>query len=263
MTNYSSSDVPGTPVPGSSPLGTPSGGPTTTTPDTTAGAAAPTGTTGGTSGIRDEAATVAQDAGEAGRRVADVAKDETRAVADETRFQARRLTDQLGGELREQAATQQARAAQGLRSVGSDFSQMADGGAPTSGYAKDLVRQAGRKADEVAQWLDARDPAALLDEVKSFARRRPGVFLAIAVGAGVIAGRLTRALTAPDQQRTGVTSGTTTRSSSMGTSGLAASGSPSMGGTPVAGRPDLAEDRFPETASVEGAPYPTEGGGLR
>jgi hypothetical protein len=50
---------------------------------------------------------------------------------------------------------------------------------------------AGR-TDSVASWLEAREPADLLDEVKSFARRSPGTFLAIAVGAGVLAGRLTR-----------------------------------------------------------------------
>jgi hypothetical protein len=285
MTNNSSSDVPGTTMPGSSPLGTPSGRPSTTTTDPTIGTPAGTGvgtgagtgvTTPGTTGttgatgttgskppLGDEAKSVAQDAGDAGRRVADVAKDETRAVADETRYQVRRLADQVGGEVREQAATQQTRAAQGIRSIGSDFSQMAEGGAPTSGFANDLARRAGRKADEVAQWLDARDPGDLLQEVKSFARRRPGVFLAIAVGAGILAGRLTRALTAPDDDRGATTYGTTPRSARVPTSGVGMTGTTAMGGTPVTGRPDLAADRFPETTSAEGAPYPAEGGGLR
>lgn len=251
-------------MPGSTPLGTPSGNPATTAPGTAtvgAGSTTPTRTGSGKRALADEASGVAQDAGDAGRRVVDTAKDETRGVAEETRHQVRRITDQLGGELREQAANQQVRAAKGLRSVGSDFSQMADGSA-SSGYATDLVRQAGRKADDVAQWLDARDPGALLQEVKSFARRRPGLFLAIAVGAGIVAGRLTRALTASDDDGSAAASGTTARPRAQRTSERAASGS-SMGGTPVAGRPDLAGDRFPETASAEGAPYPAEGGGLR
>jgi hypothetical protein len=33
-----------------------------------------------------------------------------------------------------------------------------------------------------------------VDELQSFARRRPGMFLAITAGAGLIAGRLTRGL---------------------------------------------------------------------
>jgi hypothetical protein len=40
----------------------------------------------------------------------------------------------------------------------------------------------------------------VLDEVRSFARQRPGAFLAIALGAGILAGRLARGLAAdPDE----------------------------------------------------------------
>lgn len=262
MTNHTSSDVPGT-VPGTQPgiqTGTPVGTQTGTQTGTPVGGKPP---------LKDQAATVAADAGDAGRRVMDVAKDETKSVAEETRHQVRRLTDQVGTELREQAATQQGRAAQGLRSVGSDFSQMADGGAPTSGYANKLVRQAGRKADEVAQWLDARDPGDLLQEAKSFARRRPGVFLAIAVAAGIVAGRLTRALTAPDDEGGAVASGTSPRSARVPTAGVGTTGSAvPTGDTWATATPGLAGDRYTETPSVEANEYPDaneypEGGGRR
>jgi hypothetical protein len=148
------------------------------------------------SGLRDEASNLASEAGSAGRRVADVTKDETRAVASETKQQARRLADEARRELRDQAATQQTRVASGLHSVGGELSRMA-GASAEPGVATDVVREAGRRVDGVAQWLDQRDPGSLLEEVKSFARRRPGVFLAIAVGAGVVAGRLARALATP------------------------------------------------------------------
>ena len=48
----------------------------------------------------------------------------------------------------------------------------------------------------MASWLDGRDPGSLLTEVKSFARQRPGTFLLLAAGAGVLAGRLSRSLSA-------------------------------------------------------------------
>lgn len=147
-------------------------------------------------GLRDEASDLASEAGSAGRRVADVTKDESRAVASETKQQARRLADEARRELRDQAATQQTRVASGLHSVGGELSRMADASAEP-GVATDVVREAGRRADDVARWLEQRDPGSLLEEVKSFARRRPGVFLAIAVGAGVVAGRLARALATP------------------------------------------------------------------
>ena len=45
-----------------------------------------------------------------------------------------------------------------------------------------------------ASWLEQREPADLLDEVRNFARRRPGTFLIGAAVAGLAAGRLTRGL---------------------------------------------------------------------
>ena len=42
-------------------------------------------------------------------------------------------------------------------------------------------------------WSD-RKPGQVVDEMQSFARRRPAVFLVLAAGAGLVAGRLTRGL---------------------------------------------------------------------
>ena len=56
----------------------------------------------------------------------------------------------------------------------------------------DLAQEASRRVCEFSYWLDNHEPADLLDEVKRFARRRPGAFLALAAAAGVVAGRLTR-----------------------------------------------------------------------
>jgi hypothetical protein len=64
------------------------------------------------------------------------------------------------------------------------------------GMASDLVRQAADRASSVASWLETRQPGDLLTEVQRFARNRPGTFLLLAAGAGVLAGRLTRGLTA-------------------------------------------------------------------
>jgi hypothetical protein len=143
-----------------------------------------------------DAATVAADAGAATKHVAGVAKDETKSVAAEAGRQARRLAGRVQGELRNQAATQQSRLADGLHTTASSFSTMADSPGAT-GYAPELVRAAGQRIDAAGRWLGERDPGTLVEEVKSFARRRPGVFLAIAVGAGVVVGRLTRALATP------------------------------------------------------------------
>jgi hypothetical protein len=204
-------------------------------------------------GLRDEASNLASEAGSAGRRVAEVTKDETRAVASETKHQARRLADEARRELRDQAATQQTRVASGLHSVGGELSRMADA-SDEPGAATDVVHEAGRRVNDVAQWLDQRDPGSLLQEVKSFARRRPGLFLAIAVGAGVVAGRLTRALATPSE------------GDGQGESGARpASGTPAGGATDTAAIDDLPRAATPTGVGMTGGVGTThgvEGGGV-
>jgi hypothetical protein len=61
-----------------------------------------------------------------------------------------------------------------------------------SGPATDLAHQAADKVTDLAAWLEHRDPGSLLEEVRTYARRKPGTFLLGAAAAGVLAGRLTR-----------------------------------------------------------------------
>lgn len=147
-----------------------------------------------TAAAKDEARDVARTAAGRTRGVAGTATQEARNVAGEAGAQVKVLAGQLGHDLKSQAGTQQQRAAEGLRSISSQLSSMAEK-AQDSGPASQLVRQVGQRADDVAGWLEDRDPAALLEEVRGFARRRPAAFLAISAGAGLLAGRLTRGLT--------------------------------------------------------------------
>ena len=87
----------------------------------------------------------------------------------------------------------------GLRGVGSQLHKMADA-AEEPGMVTDLVSQAASRVDSAASWLDEREPGDILEEVKSFARQRPGLFIAIAAGAGIVAGRLTKSLMSGDQR---------------------------------------------------------------
>ena len=159
---------------------------------------------------KDEAANVAGEAKGAARNVADTAKTEAKNVAHEAKNSARDLLHQAKTDLNSQAGTQQAKAAEGIRNISSQLRTMAD--APDQqGAASDLIRQAADRSESVASWLDNRDPGSLLEEVKSFARQRPGTFLLLAAGAGLLAGRLGRSLQAgaPETQAaTGYGSGT-------------------------------------------------------
>jgi hypothetical protein len=140
---------------------------------------------------KDQATDVAQTAADAGQRVAGTAKDEAANVATEATRQAQDLLAQTRTELHDQAAAQQQRTASGIRSLSAELGSMAER-SDQSGTATELVRQASAKAGEIAGWLEQRDPGSLVQELKSFARRRPGTFLALAAGAGLAAGRLTR-----------------------------------------------------------------------
>ncbi|GAA4141210.1 hypothetical protein [Leifsonia shinshuensis] len=211
---------------------------TTSAPATYRGPAAPgtaamgTATAPGDAGAgktdvaKEEAARVADSAKDAAADVAGVAKDEAREVAHETKAQAQDLYRQTQQELREQAAIQQQRVADGLRSIGDELAQMSSA-SQQQGVASDIVGQAAERTHSVARWLGERDPGSLLREVKSYARRNPGTFIAAAALTGVLAGRLTRALASgDDQQGAGA--------HSVGSSGAPAAGAPTTG-LPAAG----------------------------
>jgi hypothetical protein len=140
----------------------------------------------------DEAKNVGQTAAQAGSQVASVATDQAKEVAQETQRQAKDLLDQGRTQVKEQVVTQQQKAGQGLSSLAQELRALADGtsqGAP--GPARDLLQQASSSVENFAAMLQNREPAELLDEVRRFARRKPGLFLLGAAAAGVLAGRLT------------------------------------------------------------------------
>ena len=164
--------------------------PTTTGPGATSPSS--TGTTSTKDLAVDEAKNVKDTAAQAGSQVASTAADQAKEVAAETQRQAKDLLDQGRAQLKDQAITQQQKAAQGLTSLAQELRGLADGtssGAP--GPARDLLQQASGMVESFAGRLQNREPAELLDEVRNFARRKPGLFLLGAAAAGVLAGRLT------------------------------------------------------------------------
>lgn len=60
-----------------------------------------------------------------------------------------------------------------------------DKAAQVADAAKDKTRQA-------SQWLEENEPKDLVDAVSGFARSKPLAFVAVAVAAGLVVGRLTR-----------------------------------------------------------------------
>jgi hypothetical protein len=150
---------------------------------------------------QQQAAEVADTAKQAGAQVADTVKEQAGQVTAEAKNQAKQLLAQAQSELSEQAAGTQQRVSEGLHALADELAGMARN-SEQDGVATDLARQAADRARTAAGWLADRDPGSLLDEVRTFARRKPGTYLALALGAGVLAGRLTRGLTAPTTDHT-------------------------------------------------------------
>jgi hypothetical protein len=144
---------------------------------------------------KDQAVSVGHTAAQGGGQVLRTAAEQGRQVATEAGDRARDLYGAAREQVRGQVGDQQRRAAGGLRSVGEELRSMADQGGGT-GPATELARRASGTIDQVAGWLEDREPGAVLDEVKQYARRHPGAFLAGAALLGVLAGRLTRGLAA-------------------------------------------------------------------
>jgi len=148
--------------------------------------------------VRDEAAGVSQSVADAGGRVAQAAADQARQVAGQTRQQAESLLQQGRQQLHEQAVFQQQKVALRLTTVADELRELAHNSSSDS--MGEWTRQGADQLHQFASWLHDREPGDLLDEVRSFARRRPGVFLLGAALAGVVAGRLTGAGVAAVQQ---------------------------------------------------------------
>jgi hypothetical protein len=148
--------------------------------------------TGEDSGLKEQAKQAVGTAAEQGQNVAGVAKDEAQSVAQEARDQARGLLGEARSQLEEQSRTQRDRLVGTLRTLGDDLERMANGDSAGQGMAQDVARQVADRARDLSSRMDGREPADLLEDVRAFARRKPGMFLLGALAAGVVAGRVTR-----------------------------------------------------------------------
>ena len=131
---------------------------------------------------KEEAGAVASTATSAAKDVAGTATEQAKGVATEAVSQARDLVGEATSQARDQAGQQAQKAAQGVRSLATDLQGMAEGKA-SQGPAGDLVKQLAGKGHDLAGYLESADLDTILDDVRSLARRKPGLFLG---GAGVV-----------------------------------------------------------------------------
>lgn len=201
-----------------------------------------------------------QSVSDAGRQVAGTAQDEAKNVASsageqaanvasEARDQTRNLLDQTMSEARSQTNDQMSRIGGKVRELASEMQQMASQ-SEQRGPAAHVVGDLAARGSDVADWLEGHGPEDLVSSVRRYARRSPVGFLVAAAGAGLVVGRLARAMQAGSPR-----SGAGVRQ--YGSQGYAGQGygSQGYGGANPAGTPG-----FAAATSVVGEPYPVSGG---
>ncbi|MFC6063250.1 hypothetical protein [Streptomyces ochraceiscleroticus] len=130
---------------------------------------------------------------EKGQEVAGTARESAAEVAKETAAQGRYLYEKARDQAAGETGAQVRRMAAGLRRIADDLRHMSDEAKPDSPAAS-LVRQAADRGQLLADRLDRGGPDELLNEVKDFARRRPGLFMAGAALAGFAVSRVGRGI---------------------------------------------------------------------
>jgi hypothetical protein len=129
-------------------------------------------------------------AADEGKHVAAIVGEEAQNVAAQAKDEVRGLLDETLHEVNDQSRTQLDRLVGTLQSVSTDLESMAS--STDSGLATQLTQQVAERTRSLSTHLDGREPSDVLDDVRQLARRRPGLFLLGALGAGVVVGRLAR-----------------------------------------------------------------------
>ena len=168
-------------------------------------------------GAAERAGQVASAARDEAQSVASDARGEVSAVASEAAAQAQNLVDETRSALRSQARQGADRTAGALDNLSSQFRALASGDREGAGELGRYADQASERLHTAAERIGSRGLDGLVDDVQSFARRRPGVFLAVAAASGFVAGRLFRGAQAATTDTTaGSTGGNGDRLQALG-----------------------------------------------
>lgn len=122
--------------------------------------------------------------------VAGTARDQTRRVTEEATARARDVGGTIRDRVSDEADTLAQRAVQNVRAWSDELESMTEGRTSPTGRIVGEVAARGRGA---ADYVEDHGMRGIVDQVESFARRRPGLFLVGAAAAGFTAARLVKA----------------------------------------------------------------------
>jgi hypothetical protein len=192
------------------------------------------------------------------RAVTTESKQQLGEVADVARRQAQDLFEDARREVRQQTESQAQRVSGAMRDVSRQLRGLADGN-PDDGPVRTLVRTAADRIDDVTGRFERDGVQGSLASVRDMARRRPFVFLAGAMTAGLVVGRVLR--NADTRRLAQDATGTATGSSANaawhdgGGSGADRAAEPParLGGTPPSAAPQDIEDMMGRPVGVTSA----------
>jgi plasmid stabilization system protein ParE len=182
-------------------------------------------------GVPDQAQAAKDEAIHQASDLKDTALEHVGAVTADAKAKATDVAHDVRRELHTQGETQAKRAASALHDVGSQLSDMANAGQP--GPVSDVTRQLADKSRQVASRLEEGGIDGVGDDLRRFARRQPGLFLAAAGVAGFVVTRMLR-----NAQSNGQSNGLPTQQPRMSTTSPP---SVPMGVGMPAGQPALPE----------------------
>jgi hypothetical protein len=144
-------------------------------------------------------------AAEEGKQVVDTATEGAKQVAQEAGNQARQVIQEAGTQIRSLAAQGQAqlriqaehqtrRASQNLRNLAEQADALAEGRVDEAGPMADQIRRVASQLADSADRLDRRGFDGVVNDVRSFARRRPVAFIGLTALAGFAVSRIGRNL---------------------------------------------------------------------
>ena len=117
--------------------------------------------------------------------------EEARHLVDEGKEQLRSLSGDARSAMRERVDERTSTIAASLAGMADDLETMA-GSTQDEGPLPTAAHQLAGVARNASRRLEEGGAEGVVDDVRSYARRRPGVFLGVAFGLGIVAGRLLR-----------------------------------------------------------------------
>ena len=140
-----------------------------------------------------ESAEVAEIAKQAGKEVMSEVSDQTTAVARTAKDQFGQLATQTRQELKAQSEQRGEQLAARLQTWAGQMKALVEGRVDDAGELRGLIGDAQQRLESYASSLRERGPDGVMQDVRRFARRRPGMFLLAAGATGFAIGRIVKA----------------------------------------------------------------------